>query len=68
MGNRRNCMTTEKPHRFRAYHPADQLCRVKAYFGCHAASGLRARRRRFRARSSPLSPPQIPCVIEFPSA
>jgi len=34
----------------------------------YAASGLRARRRRSRARSSSLSPPQIPCLIEFRSA
>ena len=34
----------------------------------YAASGLRARWRRSRARSSPSRPPQIPCLIEFRSA
>jgi hypothetical protein len=36
--------------------------------GAYAACGLRARRRRSRARSSSLRPPQIPCLIEFLSA
>jgi hypothetical protein len=36
--------------------------------GGNAASGLRARRRRSRARSSSFSPPQIPRLIEFLSA
>jgi len=36
--------------------------------GGYAASGLCTRRRRSRARSSSLSPPQIPCLIEFLSA
>ena len=36
--------------------------------GRYAASGLRARRRRSRARSCSSRPPQIPYLIEFPSA
>ena len=36
--------------------------------GRYAASGLRARRRRSRARSSPSRPPQIPYLIEFLNA
>jgi ABC-2 type transport system ATP-binding protein len=36
--------------------------------GLYAARGPWARRRRSRARSSLLSPPQIPYLIEFPRA
>ncbi len=36
--------------------------------GRYAAAGLRARWRRSRARSTSLSPPQIPYLIEFRSA
>ena len=35
---------------------------------CYAAYGLRTRRRRSRDRPSLVSPPQMPCLIEFASA
>jgi RNA polymerase sigma-70 factor, ECF subfamily len=47
---------------------ADTLRQDAALPVCQAACGLCVRRRRSRVRSSPLSPPQIPCLIEFLSA
>ncbi len=42
--------------------------RERENIGCHAAYGLRTRRRRSRDCPSLVSPPQMPCLIEFASA